>query len=168
MTRLPNTADIEILGWSIEIRNHQVVNYDCRFFDVIMDLVSDVRSDRETLYQFEKHGISFEMVVEECVKELEEDTLALVSLIFGHYKLSKIVYADKGSTWLEKCAFSAGRTGRKIVDRIVEKIRDCNDWGELYDEMNPESRFHKEIIKKIKEVKNNVAKFDTTARRGGF
>ena len=165
LTQLPKTAKFRIGGWGITIQNHKV-KYPYSLFDCILDIIMDPRSDRQMLYQFEGHGISWEMIIEECVRELEEDTD-----VFAH-SLNR--YNNTWVDWAHSIAFSESVAGRKIAGLLVEKIRSCDNWDDLYDEMQRRTKFHKDMRKRInkelkkqdkaKEEMTHGTKFDTTAK----
>ena len=175
LIQLPKTADFKIGGWHIKITDHKIESshnlFDCivvvtptetvhntriesshNLFDCIVGIIIDPRFDRQILYQLEEHGISFETVIEECARELEEDPEVFV--------WSK--YRDRNSWFLgrkhtdrdTRLAFSKSVAGRKITEQIIEKIRSCADWSELYDEMQLTTKFNENVGKRInKELK---------------
>ena len=143
LTRLPKEAEFEIDGWPIEIHNHCIAHED-GLTGNIMSIILKPDSDRNTLKQFEKYGISFEMVIEKCVYELEYNTTILTFYITG-------INEDNESYWGKVNQFSASDAGRRIAGQVIEKIRSCDDWGMLYDELHFSSRFQKEIKKKIEK-----------------
>ena len=151
MTQLPKDAKFRMGGWNIKIQDHKV-EYPYGLFDCIVDIISDYRSDRQTLYQFEEHGISWEMAIEECIRELEEDTKMFGESTYWHN--NKGVTGNKYVDLDSRIAFSESVAGRKIVRLVVEKIRSCDNWDDLYDEMQLTTKFHKDMRKRInKELK---------------
>ena len=142
LIQLPKDADFRIGVWHIKITDHMIVNQG-DLFDCIVDIIMDPRSDRQMLYQFEGHGISWEMAIEECVRELEEDTD-----VFAH-SLNR--YNNTWVDWAHSIAFSESVAGRKIAGLLVEKIRSCDNWDNLYDEMQLTSKFQKEIKNRMQE-----------------
>ena len=151
LIQLPKTADFKIGGWYIKITDHKIESIN-NLFDCIVGIIIDPRFDRQILYQFEEHGISFETVIEECARELEEDPE-----VFAWSR-----YRDRNS-WFLGCkhtdrahllAFSESVAGRKIVELVVEKIRSCDNWDDLYDEMQLTTKFNENMGKRInKELK---------------
>ena len=140
LTQLPKDAYFRILGWEIKIRNHKIWGYfDSGFFGVMMHIIRDADSNKQTLYQYEKHGISFEMVIECCAQEFEEDAVILANIITRELHERR------------SFSFSESAAGRKIAEQFIEKIRSCDDWGELYDEMYETSKFRKDIKNRIRE-----------------
>ena len=155
LTRLPQEADFKILGWEVIIQDHEMKNWN-GIFDIIINIVNDSGSQRDTLYQFEKHGISFEMAIERCVQELEYSVEILARIIAWDSFIKDIaekVEKISGSKCTSGCIslrkFSESVEGRATVDQLVEKIRSCNNWGELYDEMHQDSQFNKDIESRI-------------------
>ena len=178
LIQLPSTAKFMIGGWIVEIRNHKIVN-SLGLFGVIVSIIRDSDSDRKsgadkniaeqilasimpdsnsdirTLYEFEEYGISWEMAVEQCVTELEEDALIFARIIaHGHFNVldsftEKIPYTVVENNWVRLKNFSKSVTGRAVVDQLVEKIRSCENWEELYDEMQMTSRFQRDIKSKM-------------------
>ena len=152
--QLPKTADFEIGRQRIIIQDHMIEgNLD--IFNIIMDIVRNSSSDRHTLYQFEKQGISYEVATEICAYNLEHGILVLENHILNYHELELII--DKYRMMFNPAAaynFSESVKGLKNAALLVEKIKSCNNWGEFYDEMHPKSKFSKYIKKKIvKEMK---------------
>ena len=149
LIQLPKDAEFEIEEWCIKIEDHQMM-YGAGLFTVMMDIVKGGYSHRNTLYQFEKHGISFEAAIECCVRELEYDTDAFIDFIRQYCDGMK--YMGSVADSLRGCgAFSESEIGRKIATQFVEKIRSCDDWDEFCTEMSQKSKFITYIKKKIKE-----------------
>ena len=141
LTQLPKDATFRIAGWTIIIRNHEVM-YIHGLIGEMMNIIHVGESDRDTLYQFEKHGISFEMAIEYCAKELEENSDVLKLFISRYYDMCDSISLDVG--------FSKSDAGRIIAGQFVEKIRSCDNWEELYNELHLTSMFQKEMKNKIK------------------
>ena len=153
LTRLPKTADFKIGGIFITIKNHKVTN-DLDLLSKIMHIIWQSDSDRETLYQFENNGISYEAAIECCVLNLEKDARVLGDLIYHDYYTKRVYKNGTDSNWNDILKFSESAAGRIIADQLVEKIKSCDDWGELYDEMLYTSKFTKDITNRIRvEVK---------------
>ena len=142
LTQLPKTADVDIAGCDIYIRDHKVVTAD-GLFGAITWIVSDGDSNRETLYQFEKYGINFESAIECCAHELECDVRVLIYAIMQY---APSLLEDRRELLAD---FLESRAGRAIADMYAEKIRSCSNWGELYDEMDHKSKFQKDVGNKI-------------------
>ena len=148
LIRMPKTADMEIAGWSIHIDDHEVVGVD-GLFGNIMYIIIHKYSSWKTMADFENHGISFEAAVEECVRELENKADILKQIIFWFYKVHQItgIYVET----IDLLRFSESVAGRKIAEQFIEKIRSCENWQELYDEMHLTSKFQKEMKNRIKK-----------------
>ena len=128
---LPKKTRFEINGILIEIKNHKVTE--------IMGLVGKIKwiantkeSDRDTLTEFEKYRISFETAIECCVQELENNPIILGSTIWWY---------DIKTNLKAIIDFSATGNYETYAELYIEKLRDCQNWGELYDELNNKSRF---------------------------
>ena len=148
LTRLPETAHIIIGERHIKIRNHKVESAE-GLTGRIVSMMKNPHNNRETLYQFEKHGISFEMVIEYCANELEHD-VDVFAWVIRHYKGALCnVDSPGGINWSKILNFSKSDTGTAIVGLLIDKIRNCNNWEELYDELHPESRFGRDVKNKI-------------------
>ena len=150
MTQLPKTADVQILGLSVTIRDHKVVNIN-GLFDRIMCIIQSSNSDRRTLCQLEKHGIGFEAVIEYCAQEIQSDSIKLADIINWQYDSWEDIKPDMLFKESIVLVFSKNGISSSIADQIEEKIRDCDDWGELYDEMHPTSEFIKDIENRIRK-----------------
>ena len=151
---LPESADIKILQGRITVREHMVVKnwYGEGLFGTIMSIARDPDSHREILSKFEDYGISYMAVIDYCTLEIRDDVDTLSNLIFvNHARTHKIKEADAENNWKRINYFSASKKGRAIAGQIVEKIKSCDNWGELYAEMHPASEFQKETRRKIKE-----------------
>ena len=147
LTRLPKTAKIKMEGWNITIENYRVTHGS--FWYITLLLIGNSSQNRDTLYKIEKQGFSFEMVIEYYIRELEEDAEVFAGTIDRHYGIRYI--EDGFITWEELVAFSKSVAGRKIAEQLIEKIRSCDNWDDLYDEMQPTGKFHTEMKQKIKE-----------------
>ena len=147
LIQLPESADIEIVGWGVTIRDHKVVSWDGLFSHMVR-LVRDYNRGIQDLVKFEKHGISFECAIEESVRELEQDIEAVARI------LSFCCFDTDACSRISK-----SKGGRNIADRYIEKIRNCENWGELYDEIHPSSKFSKDMRNRIiKEIKKENKK----------
>ena len=151
LIRLPKIADIRFTGRDVTIRNHKVVERG-GLTSRIMRITNDQGSNRQTLVEFEKHGINSEMAIEECVRELEEDVNTLAHAVFMYWDREDILKYYTGKKWDDGIfAFTKNKTGRIIADQYIEKIRSCDNWGDLYDELHHTSKFQKYMKKRIKE-----------------
>ena len=150
LTRLPKTAEFSIQRIHVKINDHKMEPHT-DLLDIIMNINKDEFSDRNTLSQFEKHGISWKMAVEQCVKEMQYDTDVLGWIIFWNVNISTSKVALKNYDDKITCAFSKSVAGRHIATQFIEEIRRCNNWGELHDQMHWKSRFGKDVEKQIIE-----------------
>ena len=155
LIQLPKEAEFKIGDYRIRILDHRVLNGGSLVPEII-DIINDPGLQRDTLYQFEKHGISFEMVIEYCVRELEcrGESLAMF-MYLRHGPALPFTRNVKGNDRIAALEFSASVAGGIIMEEITEKIRSCDNWGDLYDELHHTSQFHKyidsRIIRELKE-----------------
>ena len=169
LTQLPKTADIKIVGgggheWEIKIHNHRIINCANGLWGVIIDIIRDSDSSMDTLYQFEKHGISWEMAVECFAHELEyNDNTALSHTIYWCHDILKFEEMITEKTLERIDGFSASPTGRSIAEMYVDTVRNCDNWEQLYLQMHPTSRFQKEmesmVVREIKRVMPQSMRF---------
>ena len=155
LIQIPESAEFDIEGYTITIRDHKVV-YVGGLHGEILYLIRSKTSYRDMLYQLEKHGISFEAAIECCSQELVEREHVLANTIYWLYDtVGKIKMTGKKNTQEVIIDFSKSAAGRKIAEQFVEKIRSCGNWGELYDELQLTTKFNRDmeerIIKEIKE-----------------
>ena len=154
LTQLPKKMEFAIAGWDITIEDHKIVDNN-GLLNSIMHAVDDPGSDRNILYEFEKHGVSFEMVIEYCVWEIENDEDILADVMWYMNVIMELIHTIIGiNMWSECRNFSKSVKGREISEQYTEKIRSCNNWEELYDEMQQTSKFHRDMKKRMnKEIK---------------
>ena len=147
LIQMPETADMRIGGWGIVIRNHRCINGN-GLFNRIVGIIHSIYSNRESLVEFEKHGISFETVIEYCAAEMEHDAVTLTAIIHWQYIIQKIIKSNE-CDWSIGADFSQSVTGRVMAEQFIDKIRSCSNWGELYDEMDRKSKFMQDMRSKI-------------------
>ena len=145
LIQLPETADFKIIRYHVKMKNH-VFPGDGLMGRIIAIIGSEI-SNRDTLYQFEKHGISFEAAIECCAAELEQRAWILENIIFWIYCIQKRPTNKYVTRVLPDYVKSV--EGRKIAAQLIEKIRSCSDWGELYDELKITSKFNINIKQNI-------------------
>ena len=137
LIRMPKNADLKIGGRAIVIQNHKVVSY-WSLFHQIVQIARDWENNRQTLAEFEKYGISFEITIEYCVWELENYVNVLAEVLDWQLNNTDVMRR-----------FSKSAAGRKMADMYIEKIRSCDDWGDLYEEMQLTSEFTKDMKSRI-------------------
>ena len=149
IVEFPKTVNFNICGWPISIYNHtvKVIGGLCT---VLMSIVKDSKSDRNTLVKFEDHGISFNGVVEYCATELEDNPGRFATIIWGHYDVGRL--QNKADIKCILAEFSKSGTGLVLAEKFADKIRDCANWEELYDILHPDGDFQKNITSKIREA----------------
>ena len=151
LIQLPKEADIIIGECEVRIKNHKVDN-STSIMEVISDIVCSSPDNRNILSEFEKHGISFETAIENCVEDLEEKPYIL-GYITWHNLL--YIHEKEEKMWNMRARglkFSESEAGRTVAGIYVEKIRSCNNWEELHDELNPNSKFSRDMAKHIKGI----------------
>ena len=153
LTRLPETAQFVIGNCQVTIRDHRIVDSK-GLFGKILWMARNKECDANTLCQFEKHGISYEAAIECCAHEMENDTSILADTILLGYIILKYEKILTGNTVERIRAFSKSMAGRSIANRYVDTLRNCDNWEQLYDELQPTSRFQKEMKSTVnREVK---------------
>ena len=148
LIHLPESADFVILGCHITIWNHKITSWD-GLVGRITDIIRSGNSDRDTLYQFEKHGISFETAIRNCIMELKDDADILGWMIRRHYDISRINGNTADDTRDIILDFSKSEAGRIMAAHIIEKIKRCNSWQKLYSELHQRSEFSEDMKNKI-------------------
>ena len=149
LTQLPKTANIKIGRTHTTIFNHRVVRsmFSGGLFISIMYITDDSDLSNQELHLFEKRGISFEMAIEECARELEHDVGVLEDIIW-YKNIPKFMRTTGMTVTRSKCEdFSKSAPGRKIAEMYIEKIRSCENWSELYDAICFENQFQKDMRK---------------------
>ena len=153
LTQMPKEASFVIRGWPIRIRDHEVVSDD-GLFGEIMHMVKRPNTDRRVLARLEEHKINYETAIEYCARELENNTVILANIINWYYNMGDIEKASWQYNRNIILDFSKMDAGRAIASQFIEKIRSCENWQELYDEMHLTSKFSKDMKKKIiREIK---------------
>ena len=143
----PKAAEFYIGSNEVVIENHRIISA-LGLFALVIHIIHNSDSDRQTLSEFEKHGISFETVIEKCTRELEENAETLAEVIFPIPTKNRTCTIHV-KAWDLTIHFSKSVAGRSIAEQFIEKIRNCNGWDELYDEMHSSSQFRKEMKNKI-------------------
>ena len=139
LTRLPETATIHnVGGLDLVIKNHEVEQTTLLYW--IMGTMAG-ENWNEVVTQMEKSGISFEIAVETCVKELDTLNTLFADIVWEPLNYTK--------DWDEAFELSKSILGRKMAEQYIENIRRCDNWDDLNREMNPKSQFHKQIKNKI-------------------
>ena len=151
LTQLPRTAEFKILGHTITIVEHKVKNY-FGLSSTILDIINDQKTNRRILSEFEKHGVSFEAAIECCATELEYNVNKLARVIIWNYERRKFTdWISTEKNTKEITVFTASLKGRRIAEELTAKIRNCDNWEELHDELHMNSEFQTEMKKRIRE-----------------
>ena len=132
LLRLPETADIRMSPYDIQISDHQIT---CGHLFNTMLWMTNCHSCEEVQAEMEKNGISFEILVECCVQEMECYPLVLREIIRCRYHNNMIGFE-------QMVQFSKSTTGRKIADILERKIRECDSVREIRDIFDEQSKFH--------------------------
>ena len=152
LTQMPKQAYIEFEGEDGETIEVAIENYEtfsnCGLFYEIMDIVNWLDLGSQILNKFEKHGVSFETAIEYCVEEIEKNTRVRVWLIWWHHPV-KVADDPPGSHWDRINIFLNSATGGAIIEQYIEKIRNCDNWEELYDEFHHTSKFQQDMKSRI-------------------
>ena len=135
LIRLPKDLNIVIGGYPLTIENHRVKIPTSGLTYFMLDLCR-IRTAKQ-MAEMEK-TIQFEAVIEYCVEEIDKDDTVLAGIITLHY----------GVYWThldELMGYCNGVEGRHVAERLVEKIRNCDDWEEFWVEMQVKSQFNVNI-----------------------
>ena len=148
---IPESADVQIAGWRMIIQNHKIQEFD-KLFCKMMQIADDRNCTRKTLTEFEKYNISYETAIEYSADELENNMNTLAEVIHWYYNDDFIEKMGTNGKWDELLRFSKSNAGRNIADDIIDKIRNCENWEELYDEIHTGSKFNKDMKKTVMEA----------------
>ena len=148
LIQLPKDADFKIGKYRIGIKDHEIVNVT-GLFGAVIGIIKDMPSHREILRQFEKYGISFEAAIERQIHEMEHNADILSDAIWRHSLFEEMEYKFGERRWDVCLKFSKSRAGRNIAELFIEKIRSCENWEELYDELKLTSVFQMEIRRMV-------------------
>ena len=148
LVRLPENADIKIGRWYVSIKNHRVVT-TCGLLGRILGMIDDPDTDIGILSEFEKHGVSYEAVIEECVAEFDRISVIKYIMRFVYKFKMNGVYVEEDQEIFN--SFSKSDIGVTLEDKLVDKIRSCRNWDELYNEFHSTSKFSIDLKKIIKE-----------------
>ena len=91
--------------------------------------------------KFENHGVIFEAVKEYCADEIQCRHIEFGEIITSRYNIQEIPDVNDMPSILN--AFFKSSTYLEIRKLFIDKIRSCKKWAELYDELNPASKFSK-------------------------
>ena len=141
ITNFPKNVSIQIDDNGIQIRDHKPAPR-WEMFDSMMRAVAS-KTYWDLVTAMESAGISYDAVIEQCVDELESPTLKMRMWI------TILVHDIDVFTSVHKM-FAESDTGLEIGDEYVDMIRSCGNWGEFYHNMNPKSRFHKHMKRRIR------------------
>ena len=150
----PESADFEICGHIIKIRFHKIIHHG-GFFALALNILADSDANRQTLAEFEGHGISYESFIECCITELEENPETFARIInWIDHTSQQVIPLHSAGKWDHVLLFSQSSRGMEMAEEFEEKIRNYENWGEFYDDLKPASKFIKEMKKHLKmEIK---------------
>ena len=140
IVRLPESAVINAGRWLLTIKNHAVIT-KYGLFTGIAGAIREGHWD-EVLKQLKSGEFSYESVLEQCVAEIETNQKAFTYAIWWNY--------DADLTYTKAKEFIKTDAGVSLGIKIVDNIRDCSNWDELYKELHPKSKFSRDIQKIIK------------------
>ena len=155
LTQLPETANIGIGRTYTTIVNHKVTGDYSGIIGQILSVTKCPECDRYSLAEFEKHGISFEAAIENSVLDLEDDNPnGLASIVYWEYNMRDFGGEHISMNQWASNVFAKSAAGRIMAEQLVEKIRSCNNWEELYDELHMSSQFQKDMKSRlVREIK---------------
>ena len=144
---LPKTADIELQGKNLQIRNHQVQGETCllRLFICFLDWYGPRRNPswKKIIPQFISQGFKFDAVREQCIKDLR-DPKNLPKILFdlNSYAIKDMQVAEKFSGTIH-----AGR----VATEIESRIKSWSDWMDIHREFASGEDLRKKLHEKIWE-----------------
>ena len=150
LTQLPQTAEFVICGERIQIKDHRVVNYNYSLLGAIIRIARHNRIiGKNSLQQFEEHGINLDVAIEECVYDIENNQAALAYAVYWSNDIFKLrtvihIYTEK-----EPYNFMASGAGRNIATLYTDAVRECDNWEDLHDLLNFKSSFQNEMSDRI-------------------
>ena len=129
---LPKEAHIRLGMWILEIKDHRIQGND--FIWRWLCLVTREHHWKEVAKTLDENGVTFEAVIETCVVDFEKNHDILAWMMGTHL--------GAGLKWAESMEFSKSATGRAAADRIIEDIRQCDDWEDLFNRTNLNSEWN--------------------------
>ena len=138
---LPEKAAFRIIGWPIDIRNHEVTGVT-PLFQTVMRIIHDPESNAQTLLEFQKQGIGFKAVIEYCVNEFKNNEAILERIIYWHYAKIKFRRAEI-NRFLKK------EVVETFSEQFIKKMQSCENWIDLYGELNMASKFSQDFVSQI-------------------
>ena len=156
LTQLPKEIDVDIDHmWHVPIKNHLIERPDYLLYTVTC-VIDSPRTDKNTLFQFEAFGVNYESFTVACSDILKNDPVgSLCRVLFFHYGMCNYL-TDMPNGQSERrhdliFRLLKSRLGKIYADILVEKIRSCDNWDDLYEEMHHTSKFHKYMRGRIEE-----------------
>ena len=159
-TKLPENADIMIdkenqCGF-FTIKNHKI---DCRWFHSLDHSISYGGSERYTkISKLEDHGISFETVINETVKEFEhcldtdENIFHICRMLTGWLSGPETAHC----TWDIVPPFDADLKkllktpeGKFVIDKFIKMLKDCDNWKDLCIGFHRDNKFRNDLKSEI-------------------
>ena len=139
LLELPKEAEINIKEWRLQIQNHKITT--CHLFYWVSGLIIEGYM-KKAIPELEGRGITYEVFVEECAKELDENPALLLHIIWFRYDIQE--------NWKEMRRFTESDAGRIIPEMLINQVRECNSWEEFHKATKPKSVFQKNMKKRIK------------------
>ena len=139
---LPKNVKIRCGFELLEIRDHQMVDPDIPFFSFLLERCN-YTSFENLARAMNQANISFTMIVETCVHELEtqrdvwlDGMVERYGIYHKHwYTLVKIAKTDKG---------------RRYVAEFAGKIKSCRNLKELYKTLQTTSEFGMDLTRRVR------------------
>ena len=134
------TSDPTLFEWMLRLTEGDMEISDNGVYAPINPTGISKNDWDSTVKEIESQGITYEAFIEKCVSELDcyERIFERIPAYFG---IEKIIY--KYGT------FSSGEVARGLAQYIIDVMRNCGDWDELYNMINKDSIFRWEIKKQI-------------------
>ena len=161
LIQLPKEVDITMPhGDGIRIKNHEITDG----FGLFEWLHQAIKKKRwgVAVTGLEKHGISFEMVIECCAREMDDgyrgENNMFLYIIWFHYKFHR--------QWKTLKKFSESGTGKALASEFVPAIRESKDWDGLYDMIRHDGDFHDQMTKRIRNGINYAANNSDREKHG--
>ena len=139
IVQLPEMASITVGEYTVNIENHKIKAEN--LLEWILRLMTN-HLWNEGVVKMKQNNISCEAVVEECVRELDENDKQFLFFIWWNYDLQ--------DRWREIDEFSTTEEYWEITQQLIGAIRDCANWAELYETLNLKSKFNERTIQQVR------------------
>ena len=142
--RLPKNAEIKVNLMYLQIENHRVVNMVQPSIGLLGWMFDTIQLGywNEMLIQFKKHRITFDVVINTCIAELDNNPDGLT------YYMSYV--SRRGGNLWDIMNFVSGKQGMLISRQIITKLQSCRGWKDLREIMLSKNKFRRGLNRKIK------------------